>query len=178
MDAAQVADVEGTVLTAAALSMVVLGVLRVAAPQRFEDLRAGLAPLALPLAAAVAVGATAGSLWFSEGPDFPPCELCWYQRIAMYPLAVLLTIAAWRRDRGVRGYAAVIAAAGVVVSAWHVYVETFPERGAGGCDPTNPCTIRWVEGLGFWTIPRMALTCFALILALLALDRTVQEDPA
>ena len=175
MDAAQVADVEGTIVTAGVLAVVAVGLLRLAAPARFGALRRDLAPLALPLAAVVAVSATVGSLWFSEGAHFPPCKLCWYQRIAMYPLAVVLPVAAWRRDRAARGYVVLLALAGVAVSLWHNYIETFPHRDPGGCDPANPCTIRWVEGLGFWTIPRMALACFALILALVALDRSADR---
>ena len=189
MDASQVADVEGTIVTAGLLALVALAGLRVAAPATFRDVRAALAPLALGLAALVAVAATLGSLWFSEGAHFPPCKLCWYQRIAMYPLAVVLPVAAWRREHVVRGYAALIAGAGLLVASWHVFIETFPDRDPGGCDPTNPCTVRWVEGLGLWTIPRMALACFAMVLVLLALaaparrahpstDPSPLEDPA
>jgi disulfide bond formation protein DsbB len=176
MDASQVADVGGTVVTAGLLAVAALAVLAVAAPARAAEVRERLAPGALGLAALVAVAATLGSLWYSEGAHFPPCELCWYQRIAMYPLAVLLPVAAWRRDHGIRLYAALLAGGGLAVSLWHNYIETFPHRDPGGCDPTNPCTIRWVEGLGFWTIPRMALACFVLILALLALDRRDRRD--
>lgn len=168
IDAHQLADLEGTVATAIVVALVVALGLRLLAPARFADLREQLTDGLVPMTAVVAVGATAGSLWFSEVSHFPPCELCWYQRIAMYPLAVVLTIAAVRRDAGIRTYAIPIAVLGLAVSAWHNYVETFPERSAGGCDPTNPCTIRWVEGLGFWTIPRMAFVSFAAILGLLA----------
>lgn len=118
----------------------------------------------------------AASLWFSEVAHFPPCELCWYQRIAMYPLAVVLPIAAVRRDAGIRTYGLVLAALGLAVSAWHIFIETFPDRDPGGCDPTNPCTIRWVEGLGFWTIPRMAALSFCLIIAALVLDRPPRQE--
>jgi disulfide bond formation protein DsbB len=158
------------------LLLVGLLTIRIAAPARFSAIRAALAGTGPMLAGIVAILATAGSLWFSEAAHFPPCELCWYQRIAMYPLAVVLPMAAWRRDRGVRPYALAIAGVGLAVSAWHNYIETFPDRDPGGCDPTNPCTIRWVEGLGFWTIPRMAALCFVLIITLLVLDRPPAEE--
>jgi len=122
--------------------------------------------------------ATAGSLWFSEGAHFPPCELCWYQRIAMYPLALLLVMAAVRRDSAIRPYGMALAGVGLAVSLWHSFIEAFPDRDPGGCDPNNPCTIRWVEGLGVWTIPRMAAVCFLLILVVLALDRPPTKEPA
>ena len=157
------------------LLFAVLLALRVAVPAAFARVRVELQGQGPALGGLVAVLATAGSLWWSEGAHFPPCELCWYQRIAMYPLAPVLVLAAMRRDRGIRPYGLALAGAGLAVSAWHTYVETFPERHAGGCDPTNPCTIRWVEGLGFWTIPRMALVCFLLILVVLFLDRPPKE---
>jgi disulfide bond formation protein DsbB len=176
VDASQVADLEGTAATAGVVVLVALVVLRVVAPARFAAVRRGVAGNGLLLAGGVAVLAMAGSLWFSEGNHFPPCKFCWYQRIAMYPLAVLLPIAAWRRDSAMRSYGVVLAGLGLAVSAYHNYIETFPDAGHGGCDPTNPCTIRWVEGLGFWTIPRMAAVCFALIIAALLLDRPLPPE--
>ena len=86
--------------TAGLLGLVVLVVVRVAAPDAFRSLREQIAGQGPALGAVVAVLATAGSLWYSEGAHFPPCELCWYQRIAMYPLALVLVMAAVRRDAG------------------------------------------------------------------------------
>lgn len=158
--------------------MVGVLVLAVASPRRLCSLRASLAGLGTALGAAVAAVAMAGSLWFSEVAHFPPCELCWYQRIAMYPLAVVLTIAAVRGDRSIRPYAFVLAGLGAAVSIWHNIIETFPTLDGGSCDPTNPCTLRWVEGLGFWTIPRMALAAFALVIVALALDSPSRDTTA
>ena len=175
MDAHQVADVLGTAATAGVLLLIALVVARVAAPARYRAVAAAVSGQGPALGALVAGLATAGSLWFSEVADFPPCELCWYQRIAMYPLLLVLGLAAVRRDPGIRPYGLALAGAGLAVSAWHNVVETFPDLHAGSCDPTNPCTIRWVEGLGFWTIPRMAAVAFALVLAALLVDRPRTE---
>ena len=177
MDAPQVADVLGTLATFGALVVIGLGVLRVAAPATFGWVRESATGTGAYLAGAVAIVATLGSLWFSEGAHFNPCELCWYQRIAMYPLAVLLPVGAVRGDGSVRLYAFVMAGIGLAISTYHNAIETFPDLSSGGCDPTNPCTLRWVEGLGFWTIPRMAFVAFALVIALLALDRPTPEEP-
>jgi disulfide bond formation protein DsbB len=178
VDAGQVADVEGTLVTAGVLGLVALGVTRLVAPDAFVRFRGAFAGGGPVVGGLVAVLATLGSLWFSEAAHFPPCELCWYQRIAMYPLALILPIAAWRRDPSIRLYGIVLAAVGLAISAWHNIVETFPERDLGGaCDPSNPCTIRWVEGLGFWTIPRMAFASFAFVLVALILDRPLEEEP-
>jgi disulfide bond formation protein DsbB len=126
---------------------------------------------ALPLAFVVAAISMAGSLYFSEVAHFTPCRLCWYQRICMYPLALLLGVAAWRREYNIRIYGALLAAIGVVISSYHVLVEHYPSLESNVCDPTNPCTLIWVKRLGYLTIPTMALSGFALILTLLALAR-------
>ena len=70
--------------------------------ESYDDLRSRLAPMALTLAWGVALLATAGSLYFSEVANYLPCTLCWYQRIAMYPLVLILGIAVLRRDTAVR----------------------------------------------------------------------------
>jgi disulfide bond formation protein DsbB len=126
-------------------------------------------PVALVIAATAAIVSTLGSLYFSEVANFPPCRLCWYQRIAMYPLAVILSIAAWRRDLAVRWYALPLAVAGGLVSVYHMLVERYPSLESGSCDPANPCSIIWVERLAYLTIPTMALSGFALITVLLVI---------
>ena len=128
-----------------------------------------LAGQILPLALLVAAVSMAGSLYLSEVADFVPCNLCWYQRIAMYPQVVLLGVAWLRRDEGIKVYSLTLAVIGATISVFHVLVERFPwlEGSGGVCDPANPCTIRWVEELGFITIPTMALSAFVLIALLM-----------
>ncbi|HRW36266.1 MAG: disulfide bond formation protein B [Acidimicrobiales bacterium] len=133
--------------------------------------REAVAPQALGLAAGVALVATLGSLYLSEVADFPPCRLCWFQRIAMYPLVVVLGVGAVRRDAGARLTGAILAGLGACVSIWHLLVERYPTLESGSCDPTNPCSTKWVEEWGYLTIPAMALSGFALILVLLAAAR-------
>jgi disulfide bond formation protein DsbB len=128
--------------------------------------------VALPLATAIATVATAGSLFFSEVAGYVPCALCWYQRIAMYPLVVVLGVAGWRRDHEVWRTAVPIAGIGALVAAWHIAVERFPELGGTVCDPAAPCALRWVEELGFLTLPTMALIGFVAIIVLTLLVRT------
>jgi disulfide bond formation protein DsbB len=145
-----------------------------------------LGPHVLALAFAVALTATLGSLYLSEVAHFPPCRLCWYQRIAVYPLVPVLAVAWWRRDRGVRPYVLALVALGLPISLYHVLLERLPSLDAGACDPTNPCTIIWVERFGYLTIPTMAATAQALVAALFLLvptpappgradDRALQE---
>lgn len=121
--------------------------------------------VALPLATAIAATATAGSLLLSEVAGYLPCTLCWYQRIAMYPLVVILGVAAVRGDRQVWRTVLPLTAIGSAVSVWHIVIENNPALG-GPCDDTAPCTIIWVEELGFLTLPTMALVAFLAISAL------------
>lgn len=124
------------------------------------------------LAGAVAVAATLGSLYLSESVGLIPCKLCWYQRIAMYPLAVILPIAAFRKDGGVRLYATVIAAIGALIAGYHRFIQRFPQFDTGSCSATGPsCSSPLVMEFGFVSIPYMALSGFLLILALLWANR-------
>lgn len=127
----------------------------------------GLASAALWLAAAVAAVATAGSLTYSGIYGFEPCRLCWYQRIAMYPLVLILVVGAWRRDPAVRRYAAPLALAGLATSVYHYALQTFPSLDSGACAAGVPCTAKYVNELGFISIPFMAGCGFAFIVAVL-----------
>jgi disulfide bond formation protein DsbB len=119
--------------------------------------------------------ATLGSLFFSEVSQFIPCRLCWFQRIGMYPLAAILLIAAIRRDtRGAALYGLPLAIFGSIVAIYHIYIEYNPEAETAGCKIGAPCSTKWIEKLGYITIPVLALTAFLAIIALLslALSRT------
>ena len=107
---------------------------------------------------AFSAGATFGSLALSEIFDQAPCELCWYQRIFMYPLPILILVALVRRSREGRIGVVVLATIGSVVSVWHLIVQWVP--GTGSCDVSNPCSSRILEFLGFISTPAMALTAF------------------
>jgi disulfide bond formation protein DsbB len=134
--------------------------------------------VALPLAAAVAAVATAGSLYLSEVAGYVPCTLCWYQRIAMYPLVIVLGVAAWRRDHQVWRTALPIAGIGAAIAVWHIAIERNPSLG-GACDPAAPCSLLWVNEFGFLTLPTMALIGFVTIAVLSLAARTrTQRDPA
>jgi len=130
--------------------------------------------VALPVATTIALVTTLGSLYYSEVAGYPPCTLCWYQRIAIYPQVVVLGVAAWRRDVGVWRTSVPLAVIGAVLSAWHIVIERNPAL-AGPCDPANPCTIKWVEEFGFMTVPTMALVAGLSFIALTLLARPDAE---
>lgn len=133
-----------------------------------EALRGG----GLWLAWATAAVAMAGSLWLQFGPDFVPCELCWFQRICMYPLAVILLIAALARDTRIVRYVIALPVIGIAISAYHVYIENNPDAQPSSCQVGGTsCAAKWIDELGYITIPTLAGTGFALIIALLLLAR-------
>lgn len=132
-------------------------------------------PYATAVAFVVALVATVGSLYLSEGAHFTPCKLCWYQRIAMYPQVVLLGVAALRRRDDIRLYSGVLATLGGLVSCYHVLIERFPQLESAVCDLTNPCSLIWTNRFGYLTIPTMALSGFALIVSMHALGAAYER---
>jgi disulfide bond formation protein DsbB len=133
---------------------------------------AALAGTTLWLAAGVAIFATLGSLYLSEIAHFIPCRLCWFQRIAMYPLAIILPIAAFRRDATARLYVVVLASIGAAIALYHRLMQSFPALDTGSCSAVGPsCASPLIKMYGFVTIPYMALSAFLLILAFMYVDR-------
>jgi disulfide bond formation protein DsbB len=126
-------------------------------------------PVRLWLAWLIAAVAMAGSLYFSESANLVPCKLCWFQRIAMYPLALVLLIAAIRRDEGVARYTVPVALVGATISSYHYLIEWRPSLGGGSCDITAPCNVPWFRQFGFVSLPLMALTGFLAIVSLLTI---------
>jgi len=120
-----------------------------------------IAGAGLWLAFTVTAGATVGSLYFSEVASYLPCQLCWYQRIAMYPLAVITLIAALRRDRLVIWYTTPLASIGAGVAAWHTLIEWRPALDGGSCAAVGPsCVDVWFREFGFISLAFMALVGF------------------
>jgi disulfide bond formation protein DsbB len=113
----------------------------------------------------VSIIATFGSLYFSEIKNFIPCELCWYQRIFMYPLAILLCIAYIRKEWKMSLYACILSGIGGCISLYHYSIQKITNLGehAIGCSVGIPCTAQYINWFGFITIPFLALIAFILI---------------
>ncbi|MEK5061006.1 disulfide bond formation protein B [Paenibacillus sp. FSL H7-0326] len=119
----------------------------------------------------VSMVATFGSLYFSEIKGYTPCNLCWYQRIFMYPLTILIAIAYYNRDNAAaRRYLLPMSIVGGSISLVHILYQQIHKFVASNsivaCGPT-PCTENYFAWFGFITIPVMALTAFILITVLL-----------
>ncbi len=111
----------------------------------------------------VAIAAMTGSLYFSEVRAFVPCSLCWFQRICMYPLVVILGIASFRQDKKIIPYVLPLSILGGLIAAWHILEENLPALELPICNVGVPCSVKYVNYLGFITIPTMSLTAFVLI---------------
>jgi disulfide bond formation protein DsbB len=138
---------------------------------RSGELRDAIAGVSSWTAWLVAATATAGSLYYSLGAGYEPCELCWYQRICIYPLTVVLFVGAVRRDRQVWLTALPLCAVGSIIAAYHTQLQAFPDQ-TTFCSLTNPCTTRYVWEFGFVSLPFMALTAFCFIITLTVVARS------
>jgi disulfide bond formation protein DsbB len=128
--------------------------------------------LAPYLALVTAWTAMLGSLYFSEVRQLVPCGLCWYQRVLMYPLALLLAIGIVRRDRSIVAYVLPFTLIGMVVSTYHYLVQkTGLFTHAIACHTGVPCTAIYIDWLGFVTISFLALTGFVVIALCMSASR-------
>ncbi|WP_102271981.1 disulfide oxidoreductase [Cytobacillus massiliigabonensis] len=113
---------------------------------------------------AASVLAMFGSLYFSEIRQYEPCMLCWYQRILMYPMVVILGIAIVKKDYRISLYTMVLSAIGGCISLYHYSIQkiSFLADHAASCGRV-PCTGQYINWLGFITIPFLALIAFIII---------------
>ena len=125
----------------------------------------------------ITTGAMVGSLYFSEKVGFAPCKLCWYQRIAMFSIAIISFAAALRNDKNIARYTIVLAPLGLIVSTYHYLLEWFPTLETNVCSLDVPCTAVWFRELGFVTLCFMAGCAFITVIAVsLAIIREQKID--
>jgi len=127
----------------------------------------------------LAAVATLGSLFFSEVMGLKPCVLCWYQRIFMYPLVVILLVGMFPLDKGVVRYALPLAVIGWLFAVYHylLYSGYIPES-LQPCDQDASCAKIDLELFGFITIPMLSILSYTAIIALLVMfrNRTNQKQ--
>ncbi len=118
----------------------------------------------------ISLVATLGSLFFSDIMEFVPCTLCWYQRIAMYPLVIILLLGILFSSRSALLYALPFVVLGWLMSLYHnlLHYGIVPES-ASPCVQGVPCSTKYIEWLGFLTIPMLSFISFSLIAILLYL---------
>ena len=157
----------GQVLAALLLLIGLLWLFGIRLPLR--TLRRWIWGYELWLAFLVAALATGGSLFFSEVAHFVPCELCWFQRICMYPLSMTTLLMALAYDHRASRYLLPLPLVGAGVSTYHLLVENGVVKQTQACLLSAPggCATKWINEFGFVTIPALALTAFALVFAAL-----------
>lgn len=142
-----------------------------------ENLQETTSTSILPyIAWTIALVATVGSLFFSEIMELPPCVLCWYQRIAMYPLVLIIAIGIVLKDNNWKIYSLALCLIGLGISVYHnlLYYKIIPES-ITPCTKGISCTTRQIEWFGFITIPLLALIAFISIAVCLFLYKTKEK---
>jgi len=124
----------------------------------------------------VSLGAMLGSLYYSDMQGLEPCTLCWYQRIFMYPLVFIFTLALFRKDgRAILPYAAFLNFLGLLLAGYHTYLQSglATKEGSATCSIYSEvsCTDSYFIEYGYITIPVLSLTSFVMIAILLWLKK-------
>ena len=122
---------------------------------------------ALTFALIIAIAGLLGSLYFSEVMGLTPCLLCWYQRIALYPMVVILVMGIARRDAHVWAYALPLSIIGTLIAAYHVLVTYGIFHEAASCALGVSCAAVTWSLFGFITIPFLSVIAFITISVLL-----------
>lgn len=119
-----------------------------------------------------AIVATLGSLFFSEVMKLPPCVLCWYQRILMYPLIFIIPVGIFLKDKNLRLYVLPLSIIGLAIALYHnlLYYNIIPEA-IVPCSTGVSCTTRQIQWFGFITIPLLSLIAFTVITILMLIER-------
>jgi len=126
----------------------------------------------------IAIAAMLGSLYFSEVRGLPPCTLCWYQRILIYPLVAIFAVAIYRKDRVAAYYAMPLVAIGLIISfyqsllQWGVIKESLVNCTVNSAVSCSSAQVNW---LGFITIPFMSFLAFLFIALLISLRVYLQK---
>ena len=131
----------------------------------------------LYLAWLIALIATLGSLYLSEVMAFEPCKYCWFQRIFMYPLAVLLGIACFRQQRMIVPYALALSIPGGLLALYHYMYQKIPAlKDVAKCGSIVPCHLDHLNLFGWLTIPLMSFIAFLLITIVLFMIRSSAQQ--
>lgn len=162
----------GVAAQALAALLLLVALLRLAGVRApFAWVRSAIWGYELWLAFLVSAIATGGSLFFSEVAHFVPCELCWFQRICMYPLSIATLGAALFNDHRAARYLLPLPLVGAGVSIYHMLIENGVVKQAQACLLSAPggCATKWINEFGYMTIPTLTLSGFALAFAFLLL---------
>lgn len=124
----------------------------------------------------ISAGSILGSLFYSEIAGFAPCVLCWWQRIFIYPQAVIFLVALLKKDTRGLLYGFWLSISGILFSIYNTYLQ-FGGSPLGDCSAGGvSCSVRYFLEFGYVTIPTMALTAFALLITLFFASRSLDSE--
>lgn len=154
----------------AALLILLLVSTRISKNTNLKKIAKTISLNSMSLAFLVALIATLGSLFLSEIAHFTPCKLCWFQRIFMYPQALILGIAIYKNDFSIKKYIIGLSTVGLLIAIYHYVLQMAPIP-LPCTDEIASCAAKQFAQYGFITIPLMSSTAFALILLFMFLSR-------
>lgn len=126
---------------------------------------------ALAFSFLVSVSAVIGSFFLSQVAKIPPCDLCWYQRIFMFPIPIILGIALFKNDLGVKKYIIPLVGVGLTIAIYHYLLQRVPTLPLPCTNEIVSCTVKQIELFGYLTIPLMSATAFGLVVLLMGFSR-------
>jgi disulfide bond formation protein DsbB len=137
-------------------------------PENIQKIVEKLRVYSIEISLGLAVIATAGSLCLSNFLKWEPCRLCWFQRIFMYPIAVISGSALFLGNSDLKDYAMPLALIGAPMALYHGVIQRFEQFTSAGCSVTAvSCSTEYTFHYGYITIPVMALTAFLVIIFVL-----------
>lgn len=119
---------------------------------------------ALVIVAACSLTGIVGSLLYSNLVGFVPCELCWWQRILLYPQAIIAIVAIWKKDRRVLPTLLLMSVLGFVVALYQVYLQHWPDPNSFCTIGTSDCSLIYIQFMSFLTMPAMSAILFLWII--------------
>ena len=116
-----------------------------------------------------------GSLFFSEYLELAPCNLCWYQRIFIYPIPLLAMVAYKLKDKLFKYYSGLLSFIGVLFATYHIYIQSSAKKSMFCSISDEDCSTIQFELFGFITIPMLSLITFLLIFIISFFKETVKD---
>lgn len=125
----------------------------------------------------IAFVSSVGSLYFSEVVKFPPCALCWYQRLFMYPIAIIIAVGLWKKDKNLSYFVLPFSVIGLIISVYHnlLYYGIISES-LQPCSVGVSCTEVQLELFGYVTIPLLSLVAFSTITILVFIHHKISKN--
>jgi len=124
----------------------------------------------------VALSSIVGSLFFSDVASLLPCELCWKQRILMFPQSLMFGLAVWKKEKVIADYSILLSAIGICYSIYHYTLQMIP-RDTSTCATSSflsNCSEKLIFQFGYITIPMMTATAFALLLLFMLIHKKLK----